>query len=202
MSYQNPPTSIDEDATAIPVVMTITPSTTTTRTTVRSLGMVVAIVAGMMMLMVAGGAVWMMQDAGSSYDPSSGSLFETEEGGITLFYAEVDDIYPLDDGFVPSPQCLPASGRFRGYSTTTQVGEGYPFDTCYQLGKEATYCWTRSYEYDCTIVRGEVRNYRQCLYKQCIPDGNLWQFVDAYYVNPVTHPNSCGTPCLVMHKQK
>ena len=135
-------------------------------------------------------------------DPSSGSLFETEEGGITLFYPEDDVFYPEDDGFVPSPQCLSASGKFPGYSTTTQVGEGYPFETCYQLDGEATYCWTRSYEYDCTIVRGEVRNYRQCLYKQCIPDGNLWQFVDAYYVNPVTHPNSCGTPCLVMHKQK
>ena len=160
MLYQNPPTSIDEDVTAIPVVTTITPSTTTTRTTVRSLGMVDAIVAGMTMLMVAGGAVWMMQDAGSSYDPSSGSLFETEEGGITLFnpkdddLKEVDDFYPLDDGYIPDNRCLPATGKFRGYSTTTQVGEGYPFDTCYQLGKEATYCWTRSYEYDCTIVRG------------------------------------------------
>ena len=141
----------------------------------RSLG--VAIGAGTMMLMVAGGAVWMMQDAGSSYDPSSGSLFETEEGGITLFnpkdddLQEVDDFYPLDDGYIPDNRCLPATGKFRGYSTTTQVGEGYLFDTCYQLGDEATYCWTRSYEYDCTIVRGEVRNYRQCLYKQCIPDG-------------------------------
>ena len=147
MSYQNPPTSIDEDVTAIPVVMTITPSTTTTRTTVRSLG--VAIGAGTMMLMVAGGAVWMMQDAGSSYDPSSGSLFETEEGGITLFnpkdddLKEVDDFYPLDDGYIPDNRCLPATGKFRGYSTTTQVGEGYLFDTCYQLGDEATYCWTR-----------------------------------------------------------
>ena len=63
MSYQNPPPSIDEDAPAIPVVTTITPSTTTTRTTVRSLGMVVAIVAGMMMHAHDGG--WRgLEDAG------------------------------------------------------------------------------------------------------------------------------------------
>ena len=78
MSYQNPPSS-DEDETAVPLVAIITPPPTTT-TRFYSLMWMVAVVAGMMMLL-AGGAVLML-DGGSAYNhlSGSGSIASTAEG--------------------------------------------------------------------------------------------------------------------------
>lgn len=94
----------------------------------------------------------------------------------------------------PDAPCLPASGTFSGISYTGWQRQSYPFETCFQLGDASTYCWTKSYF--CTQKHwNSSRNY--CF---CAPDGDKWQPISAEYVNPVTHPNSCGSPCLEIHQ--
>ena len=80
--------------------------------------------------------------------------------------------------------CLPATGDiFSGVSKTeTGGGDRYPFETCYQNGNEAQYCWSKSHRLN-TIM------------SECRPYGGDWHPVDPKYVNPVTHPYSCGAPC-------
>ena len=165
------------------------PPTTTTMghrskwmmTTVRSLGIIV--VAGMML--VAGGAV-LMQDG--LYYHSSGSL-ETEDGGME---GEEDELLLLEDNDNDNDNdalCLPATDTFNGISFHTIWRQKYPFESCFQLGDKATYCWSKSYH-----VYGWDR------YSECCPNGHDWNAIDAYFVNPVTTPNSCGTPCQHMHQ--
>ena len=108
MSYQNPPSSINDDATAGPFVT----SSKWTRTTVRSLCMVVAVVAGMML--VAGGAAWMHDDG--SYYHSAWSIETVAEGISTTTTNYWDDGYILDDGvFDPKTHLTrdPATGVCR-----------------------------------------------------------------------------------------
>ena len=277
MSYQKSPI-IDEDDTDVPLVTTILPPPTTmpmtmtmpmpttmTRTKEHRLSKwMVAIVAGMIMMLVAYGAVLMLQD-GSLYTtaakdlvvataglptpclPAGGTFggtstttwygksvpFETcyqlgddptycwtkawfspgfgkyyqclPDGGNDAWHdidpkyvnpvtdpkscgmpchevhQKGDDDFYVDDGYIPSNKCLPADGTFGGVSTTTHFGKSDPFQICYQLGDDVTYCWTNS---------------KNCgFYMQCVPIGNTWHAIDARYVNPVTHPNSCGSPC-------
>ena len=79
--------------------------------------------------------------------------------------------------------CLQAGGSFKGVSTTTGLGKTYAFETCYQNGNEAKYCWSKFH----------LRTYT--IYHECVPLGGDWHSVDPKYVNPVTHPYSCGAPC-------
>jgi len=173
MSYQHPPPSIDEDeiADASVVVTTILELTSTTARSHRSLKSRVAIFAGMML--VAG--VVLMQ-VGSSYTTTPESLVVGTKGII---------------------QCFPADGTFIGTSTTTSWGKSYPFETCYQLGDNRTYCWTKSYRHN---------NDR---YYQCLPDGlygdDFWHSIDAKYVqtpgvDPTINPKRCGAPCQAMQE--
>ena len=75
MSYQNPPTSIKKDETAVPLGMTITPPTMTT-TGQRSKQMIAIVAVAGMTMLVAGGTV-LMQDIGSPYAyPEDGSFAE------------------------------------------------------------------------------------------------------------------------------
>ena len=93
-----------------------------------------------------------------------------------------------DDDVPPEPDhtpCLQAGGSFKGVSTTTGLGKTYAFETCYQNGNEAKYCWSKSH----------LRTYT--IYHECVPLGGDWHSVDPKYVNPVTHPYSCGEPCSV-----
>merc|ERR1711865_713057 len=54
---------------------------------------------------------------------------------------------------------------------------------------QVKYCWTKSYR------KSGVGNY-----KYCLPDGDGWNYFDPTYVNPVTHPFSCGSPCHDVHE--
>ena len=56
--------------------------------------------------------------------------------------------------------CVPATSTFTGVSVTTLYGKDYAFETCYKLdlGDEAKYCWSKSYQ--------AVGNY----FYQCIPN--------------------------------
>ena len=82
--------------------------------TVRSWSGVVTIVAGLLLL-VAGGAVWMKPDDGASYTTAAGGL-------VVATLADTP--------------CLPASDTFSGISETDfgwfSAGQKYPFETCYQ----------------------------------------------------------------------
>ena len=179
MSYQNIPSN-DEDETAVLLVTTITPPTTTTTTMGHGATWTVAIVAGMML--VAGGVV-LLQD-GSSYTTAAEGL---------VVATQVDK------------PCLPAGGTFGGVSTTPSdsfsdnwfsSGQSTAFETCYQLGSEETYCWSKSYHHD---YENNLDNENDD-FRQCIPNGSAWQTVDPKYVNPVTTPYSCGTPCQGMYQ--
>ena len=76
------------------------------------------------------------------------------------------------------------------YNIQRYNGESYYFETCNQFDKLETYCWTKSY-------LGPKGASGATLYYPCIPNwgGKAWHAIDAEYVNPVTHPNSCGSPC-------
>ena len=81
------------------------------------------------------------------------------------------------------------------YNIQRYNGESYYFETCNQFDKLETYCWTKSYLGLKKGVPGAT------LYYPCIPNwgGKAWHAIDAEYVNPVTHPNSCGSLCQGQH---
>ena len=65
-------------------------------------------------------------------------------------------------------------------------GQRDPFETCYQLGDEATYCWSKSYN-----------DIGSAKFNKCFPmsaDRTIsWHPIVAKWANPVTKPiNSCG----------
>ena len=123
MSYQNPPTSIDEDETVdASVVVTTLLQPTSTTTSIHRSKLLVASVAGTMLV---AGVVVLMQVESSYTTVPEGLVVGTER--IT--------------------QCFPATDTFSGVSTTTYWGKSYPFETCYQLGDTLTYCWTKSYRH-------------------------------------------------------
>ena len=87
--------------------------------------------------------------------------------------------------------CEPATGTFGGVSTTTFFGEDNPFETCYQYGDDKKYCWSKSTTHSIGVEQ----------WFECKPDpyGGKWGSVDPKYVNPVTHPYSCGPSCTEMY---
>ena len=101
-----------------------------------------------------------------------------------------DDDVVNDDAPPPDPRstpCFTANGAFGGVSITDLggVGRNNPFETCYQNGNDAKYCWSQSHV-------GYMLTHP---YVECAPYGGEWHSVDPKYVNPVTHPYSCGGPC-------
>ena len=159
MSYQKS----DDEETAVLLVPTILPTSTTTTTKWISR---VASVAGVMMLVVAGGTVWM------------------GDGGITT---DAEGLVVATQGGVP---CVPAAldATFSGVSATGNA-HYFPFQTCYQNGDKREYCWSNAYYH----IVGAHRDGKE--YMPCRPVGDDWGRLDPRFVNPVTHPFSCGKPC-------
>ena len=93
---------------------------------------VVAGLAGMMMLVVAGGVIWMRT---------------TNDAGLTMTAAGGLIVATLAD-----TPCLPAPDTFSGITDTAGKwvwsGRKHPFETCYQYGDTAKYCWSHSYYQD------------------------------------------------------
>ena len=188
MSYQNSPSSDkDDDDTTLLVVTTITTPTTTTSSHRLKRMDIVAIVAGVVML-VAGGVVWMQDIGSSSYNPSSGS-FTTVDGDLTSVDAEHDDV---DD-------CTPAGGHgqdafFKGTSVTTTFGKDNPFQSCYQNGdEEREYCWSNSTPRSICNQYGCNTKWYECHPK---PKHGPWDSVDLKDVVPY---KTCGPPCDKMY---
>ena len=90
---------------------------------------------------------------------------------------------------VGSAPCLPATSNFQGTSVTTWFGKSYAFETCYKLGDEDKYCWSKSFYDD---VNGQ--------YYQCSPNpkGGAWYGFDTKL--PSRLWRLCDTPCQEMHK--
>ena len=177
MSYQHP--TIHEEDTVVPLVTIIIPPTTTTTRSYRVSkwrGMV-ALVAGMMMLLVVvAGTVWMGPE-GALSDHSFGSL-----GG------------PLPNPTHYNGPCLPPGGTFNGISLVTVHTQIDPYETCFQLSN------TRP------PTVGPSRTNVVGFFCTCAPNGldgkEAWHIIDAKYVmNPITHPHSCGDPCQGQHQQ-
>ena len=171
LSYQKSPSIDNDEETAdVPLVTTILPPTSTTTMSYHSKWMMIAIVAGMMMLML--GSTLLLQDG------------ETAAEGLVV--GELQENGP--DG-----SCLaaPTDATFGGTSITVnrEQQSAVPFETCYQYHNFDTYCWSKSYYIDAGLYRA---------WYECVPDGEGWHTVDPKYVNPVTHPYSCGLPCQDM----
>ena len=137
LSYQKSSTS-DEDDTAVPLGTTLLPPTMSYHS--KRL-MSVAILAGMML---AGGAVWRRPEVGSSSTPTAA------EGLVVATPLSVEEEEEEDYDYDYGTVCVPAASgaTFGGVSTTPEfdaVGPEAPFETCFQFGNEATYCWTNSY---------------------------------------------------------
>ena len=183
MSYQKSPSSIDkDDDAAVPFGTTILPPPTTT-TTVRSFWSLIIIVAAgtIMLLVVAGGTVWILNTTDSSITTTT-----TAEGLVVVMERK--------------GPCLPASREevFGGVSVTKGFwgGRGYAFETCYQLGPEEKYCWSKSW-----YGEGEFIQWFQCVPK---PINGAWHDLDPKYVNtpgvdPNINPKRCGDPCQDMY---
>lgn len=126
LSYQNSPKSIDEDEeTNLPLGTTILPQPTTMTTGHHLSKTMIAIVAAGIMLVVAGGAVW-LQDDGSSHTHSSAE-------GLVL----------ATNPFYTKNPCYPAVSTFDGVSTIMPDGlngKSSPFETCFQFGSTSSYC--------------------------------------------------------------
>ena len=145
IGYHSIPNAIaaDDDETATVPLGTPPSTTMTIDRRLSKWRMMVAIVAGMMMilLVVAADTVWMLQDV-SSYDHSSGSLETTDGDRKTIAEGLIIAVPPID----PKDNiCFPASGAFGGVSTTTCLPNSDPFETCYQYGSYDKYCWTKSF---------------------------------------------------------
>ena len=95
--------------------------------------------------------------------------------------------------------CLPATDTFNGISVWKHFGSmfDYPFETCYQYKNEANYCWSKSTF--CDDDKWSIHGFFHCAPNN--DDGTTgnfggdWNAISAEWVNPVTHPNSCGPPC-------
>jgi len=106
---------------------------------------------------------------------------------------------PKREKYTDDDICFPAGGTFGGVSRIVSWGgvTMTPFETCYQYGSYDKYCWTKSYL---------DTSWFDDTFKQCVPDprGGQWRAIEQKnmkYVNPVTHPYSCGEPCQGQHEK-
>ena len=124
-----------------------------------------------------------MTQSSSQGEVASIDQFMETSGSCSIF---IDLVLIIGNDTNRAP-CLPAVGKFGGNSTSTH-GARNPYETCYKYGSVEKYCWSKSY------FSGD--------YYQCKPKGDEWfsgwyavDNDDMKYVNPVTHPYSCGDPC-------
>ena len=180
MSYQNPPTIVDEDETAVLVVTPRTPPPPTSTTRTARAPWRAALVAGMLLLLLL-----VLVAVGGGGGGMVGR--KTPEGSLLL----------ATEGRLP---CVPATGNFQGTSTTTTDywgiwGKDDPFETCYRLdlGDEVQFCWSKSYQ-NPRIING---------HNQCIPYGDGWKAVEyPYWYLWLPNPNhQCGVPCKHVYQQ-
>ena len=197
--YNTIPDGIAEvETAAVPVGSTLLPPTMTMTTMSKTR---IVLVAGMTMMLVAGGGtLWMREtmDAGRT-------TMTTAEGLVVGTEAN-------------HPPCTLTLGTFNGVSTETvpshyMHGRRYAFQTCYQFGLEArldytNYCWTNSFYR--SVYNDKTDTFDQGYHTQCVPDGpyfngvvhvdpkRSWHTVHA--VKPQTSLPSCGRPCPGQHE--
>lgn len=108
----------------------------------------VSIVAGLMMLLMAGGTVWMRHD-GSSYTTAAEGLvvaklfiWQKEEEHRLI---EFNPPFPFAWEYIDDPEdyapCPPADSTFG-----TLVGKKDPFGMYFQNGNEDKFCWTKAWQ--------------------------------------------------------
>ena len=144
------------------------------------------------------------QNENNGHKDNSGLMLQfSTDGGLTYYNnqtprttAFLDRSSPRQTRTLETTPCRTACGKFGGKSTISPYGKTYPFETCYQINDESTYCWTKSYYKNKKEDGGHNRYY------QCVPIGDAWHDIDAKYVNPVTQPNSCGDPCQEHYQKK
>ena len=124
-----------------------------------------------------------MTQSSSQGEIASIDQFLKTSGSCSIFIDVVMHVGPITN----RTPCLPAVGKFGGNSTSPN-GARNPFETCYKYGSVEKYCWSKSF------YSGD--------WYQCKPTGDEmfsgWYALDnddMKYVNPVTHPYSCGNPC-------
>jgi len=139
--------------------------------TLLSRRMAIAIIAGtsmvLMLMLVAGGVVWMPDRDRTTTATAEGLIVATEP-----------------------TSCVPATGTFGGVSTTDITSTSAPFQTCFRDAEWQHLCWTQSY---CVHDNGDAC----FLYNICAPDDGWQPVEndDMHYNIPVTHPYFCGGPC-------
>ena len=148
------------------------PTTTTTMKYSLSKVRMIAIFAGMMLLLICG--------ASSTYDVTPRRVSNKQSKKTTKPLVTK----PLQHDGAP---CLPAQGYFGGITKTTTFGNYDPFETCYKLNAH-TLCWTKSY------LRGGEGSQEAHRYFQCVPNGAGW------YALERASFNSCGSPCQGQHQ--
>ena len=172
MPYQN---SDEDEETARLLGTTILPSTTTTMDDRSSTWTRIAIVAGIMMMLVAGAVL--LPDRGRT----------TAAEGLVVATQGKDP-------------CVPAGGTFSGVSETSSDQQSYAFETCWQFGKHSTYCWTKSYRF---IDDGQSNvGFSPCAPKGDAWHAIDADYVNTPGVDPKANPKRCGTPCQGQQHEK
>ena len=150
---------------------------------VRVMMMGTAVAVGVLLLIIAGPSKKMMLTNSSSNVVTSIESEVVAKNAATLHENGPCLVPPAGTAFNPDNSHL-AGCRVN------------PFETCYQYRNEAKYCWSKSYY--------ETQNEHYRSFCQCVPipfsryNHDDWHPLEARYVNPVTHPNSCGPPCTTM----
>ena len=180
----------DADTETTATVPRVPDCRSTWTTTMRSGSGVLAMVAGMLLLLAGGGTVGrMLPEGGSAYHRSAGS-FPTEEVPGRWGGPRHDDLAGSLGLVVAAPieeQCFeaPSTAKFRGVSVDPPGPGGLywisRFETCWKRLDLPVYCWSRAQCND---------NY--CF--GCMPMGGSkaapWQFIKTKDV-----VNGCGKPC-------
>ena len=204
MPYHNSPSSDEDEETAIPLIPTILPSTRTTMTTTsmsyRSTKVrMIAIFAGVMLLLVVAGGASSTHDVIPRRVPNKHSKKTTKPPVINSPATNSPATKPPTKGFVVTlgsgnNPCVAASKveKFKGVSITT-ISWGYSdaFETCYQWKSDKKYCWSK------TIYN--INNFYECRPFPYSGDDDGWQHVDPKDVlDDDTKYKSCGPPCQTM----
>ena len=139
---------------------------------------VVAAGVGLLLVAAVAAAVVVLQQPGRSpYDQSFGSLraavvdvpgwLVNSDSRITYRNDAPPEIFST---LTTENLCWygPPGTVFNGLTGVYSSCQDLPFDTCYQLGEEAVYCWTEAYY----LEKYEIN----C---PCTPTGGTWKPVDA-----------------------
>ena len=124
---------------------------------------------------------------GPEEDHAAGSLPAVQQDLMASFTAGNNPC------LVPAPS-TPFQGKVghNGHHGIIDDCQREPIAACYQRGDDPVYCWSDPYYYHA----GAPEHF--CL---CFPLGDQWKAISAEYVNPVTDPLSCGSPCTDIRPQ-